>query len=306
MSGPSAIAKPISAKITVTSSNTWLIGWMRPATMPAGRTGRVTSSASAFSRFSNAAARSRARREARASVTSSLSAFIAAPALLRSSSDILPNVASTAEIEPFLPSAATRAASSVLSSEAAAMAARVSDLRAARSVMFLSIKRAGTQTLLPLCGRRWRVEPDEGLLGDGAPRLRRPRPLPLVGEGKTSSRRLGQMPLGSLDDRGECRRLGDREVREHLAVDLDASRDQARDEAAVGETVFARSRVDALNPQGAEFALAVLAVAVGILHRLFNGLLRRANGILAAAEIAFGGAQNFLVLGVGSYAAFDA
>ena len=82
MSGPSAIAKPISAKITVTSSNTWLIGWMRPATMPAGRTGSVTSSASAFSRFSSAAAFSTARRAARASVTSSLSALIAAPALL--------------------------------------------------------------------------------------------------------------------------------------------------------------------------------------------------------------------------------
>ena len=31
MSGPSATAKPMSAKIAVSSSITWLIGWMRPA-----------------------------------------------------------------------------------------------------------------------------------------------------------------------------------------------------------------------------------------------------------------------------------
>ena len=32
MSGPSATAKPMSAKIAVISSVTWLIGWIRPRT----------------------------------------------------------------------------------------------------------------------------------------------------------------------------------------------------------------------------------------------------------------------------------
>ncbi len=43
MSGPSATAKPMSAKIAVSSSITWLIGWMRPASAGASRTGSVTS-----------------------------------------------------------------------------------------------------------------------------------------------------------------------------------------------------------------------------------------------------------------------
>jgi hypothetical protein len=41
------------------------------------------------------------------------------------------------------------------------------------------------------------------------------------------------------------------------------------------------------------------------LHRLFDRLFGDANGVLAAAEKAFSGAQHFLVFGVGRYAAFD-
>ena len=36
MSGPSAILKPMSEKIAVISSHTWLIGWMRPLWPGAG------------------------------------------------------------------------------------------------------------------------------------------------------------------------------------------------------------------------------------------------------------------------------
>src|SRR6202453_3626360 len=106
------------------------------------------------------------------------------------------------------------------------------------------------------------------------------------------------MSLGGFDDRRERRWLGDREIREHLAVVFDAGRDQARDEAAVGEAVLADRRVDALNPKRAELALAILAVAVGILHRLVDGRLGGADRVLAAAEEAFGGAQGLLVFGV--------
>ena len=55
MSGPSATEKPISAKIATISSITWLIGWMRPVSMPGRRTGSVTSSASRLSCASSAA-----------------------------------------------------------------------------------------------------------------------------------------------------------------------------------------------------------------------------------------------------------
>ena len=42
--GPSATAKPISAKIAMTSSVTWLTGWTVPLRRAAERPGSVTSS----------------------------------------------------------------------------------------------------------------------------------------------------------------------------------------------------------------------------------------------------------------------
>ncbi len=54
-SGPSATEKPRSAKIATISSVTWLTGWMRPMSIPLGRTGSVTSTASEARRASSAA-----------------------------------------------------------------------------------------------------------------------------------------------------------------------------------------------------------------------------------------------------------
>ena len=115
----------MSAKIVVSSSNTWLSGWMRPASAGASRSGSVTSMVSDASRASSAADFRTSRRAVSAWVTLSLARLIAAPCVLRSSGDILPSVASSAEIEPFLPSAATRTASSAASSPAAAIWARI-------------------------------------------------------------------------------------------------------------------------------------------------------------------------------------
>src|SRR4051794_35538660 len=114
------------------------------------------------------------------------------------------------------------------------------------------------------------------------------------------------MPLGLLDNRRESRRLGDGEIGQDLAIHCDAGADEAGDEARIGQAVLAHRRVDALNPQGAEFALAVLAIAVGVLQRLVDRGLGGADRVLAPAEEALGGFQNLLMLGVGSYAAFYA
>ena len=65
MSGPSATAKPMSAKIAVISSITWLIGWMRPVATGASRTGKVTSSVSEARRAASPAAQQRAARRQR-------------------------------------------------------------------------------------------------------------------------------------------------------------------------------------------------------------------------------------------------
>ena len=67
--------------------------------------------------------------------TESLSALIFAPSVLRSSGAMRPSVDRSSEIEPFLPSAATRTASSAASQSAASILAMNSDWRLARSVM---------------------------------------------------------------------------------------------------------------------------------------------------------------------------
>src|SRR5262252_10779248 len=114
-----------------------------------------------------------------------------------------------------------------------------------------------------------------------------------------------QRGLGLLDDRLERRRLADREVGQHLAVDRDPGLAQAGDKSAVGEVEGAHRRVEPLDPQGAEGALAPLAVAERVLVGFLDRLLGDADRVLAPAVIAFGGFQDLLVLGVRGDAAFD-
>src|ERR1700745_3124489 len=112
--------------------------------------------------------------------------------------------------------------------------------------------------------------------------------------------------LGLLGDRLERRRLVDREIREHLAVDRDARLGEAVDKSAVGEAKRTHRGVQPLDPERAESALLALAVAERILPGLLDGLLGDADGVLAAAIIALGRLVDFLVLGVGGHTAFDA
>src|SRR3569832_856342 len=98
----------------------------------------------------------------------------------------------------------------------------------------------------------------------------------------------------------------EREIRENLAVDLEAGLGEAVDELRVVEAERPHGGVQALNPQGAERALAALAVAEGVLVRLLHRLLGNADRVLAAAVIALGCLENFLVLGVRCDATFDA
>src|SRR6516162_2603631 len=135
MSGPSAIANPMSAKIAVSSSTTWLMGWMRPISAGGSRTGRVTSTVSVLSRCSSASPRSASLRAAIAALTCSLRLLMSGPCSLRASGVIVPSVFNSADTEPLRPSAATRTASSAASSLAAATAARSSVSSARRSVI---------------------------------------------------------------------------------------------------------------------------------------------------------------------------
>src|SRR6185369_17949106 len=78
------------------------------------------------------------------------------------------------------------------------------------------------------------------------------------------------------------------------------------DELRVVQAERPHRGVDALDPERAEGALLVLAVAVGVLHRLFHRLLGDADGVAATAVVALGRLVDLLMLGVRSDAAFDA
>src|ERR1019366_7810651 len=65
-----------------------------------------------------------------------------------------------------------------------------------------------------------------------------------------------------------------RQLREHLAIDLDARFLQPVHQAAVRDSAFAGQRVDPRNPERAVIALFLLAIAIGVGEALFE---RRAS-----------------------------
>src|SRR5262249_11814050 len=130
---------------------------------------------------------------------------------------------------------------------------------------------------------------------------------PALLQARAESQTLGcERGLRLLGDRLERRRLVDREIRQHLAVDHDARLRQSVDKSAVGEAEWTHRGVQPLDPERAESALLALAVAERILPGLLDRLLGDADGVLAAAVIALGGLVDFLVLGVRGHTAFDA
>src|SRR5262249_776877 len=107
----------------------------------------------------------------------------------------------------------------------------------------------------------------------------------------------------SLDETLEGLRLVHGDIGELLAVDLDTGLLQPIDQPPIGEAVLARRRIDALDPQRAESALPHLAVAIGVLPGLLDGLASDADGVLAAAVIALGLLDHLAVPGMAGNAA---
>src|SRR5581483_962219 len=274
---------------------------MRPAWTGGSRIGSVASMVSLASRAASAADFRTSRRSVSACVTLSLARLMAAPCVLRSSGDILPRVASRAEIEPFLPSAETRTASSAASSVAAAICPRMVCSRVARSDTIVPFLNAGW--LSPRHGRlAFRSRPHAGRGMPGAFALESGRPAIYTGRPGSG----GECGLGLLGNGLERCGLVDGEIGQHLAVDDDAGLGEPVDKSAVGQAEGTDGGVEALDPERAEGALLALAVAERILAGLLDRLLGGADGVLAAAVIALGGLEDFLVLGVGGHTAFDA
>src|SRR5690606_5663591 len=97
---------------------------------------------------------------------------------------------------------------------------------------------------------------------------------------------------GRVDDGLEGLRLVHGELGEQPAVDLDPGEAETLDEAVVGEALLADRGVDALDPQGAELALARPAVAVRVDERVGDLLLRLAVEARALAAVALGALED--------------
>src|SRR6476469_6350083 len=131
-----------------------------------------------------------------------------------------------------------------------------------------------------------------------------PGPSP-KGEGK-SCRFLLQRALGLGDDGAERLAFMHRDIGQDLPVEVDVGELERVDELAIGQALRADRRVDPLDPQSAEAPLLHLAVAVGILPGLLDGLTGDADRVLATAVIALRLIEDPLVLGAGGYTPFDA
>src|SRR5690606_24651421 len=79
---------------------------------------------------------------------------------------------------------------------------------------------------------------------------------------------------GDLDEGGEAFLVANREISENLAVDRHTRGGQAVDERAVGHAVQTGGGVDPLDPQPAHVTLAIAAIAVGVLQRAHQRLVR--------------------------------
>ena len=116
---------------------------------------------------------------------------------------------------------------------------------------------------------------------------------------------LGQSGLGLLDDGLEGLGIGDGQLGEGAAVQLDAGQVQTLDEAVVGDAFGADGGVDALDPQLAEVTLASLAVAEVVgkgVQQLLLGLTVQAGALAAVAGSPL---ENDATLLVGVYCALD-
>src|SRR5262245_34870978 len=111
--------------------------------------------------------------------------------------------------------------------------------------------------------------------------------------------------LGELGQRTERARVRDGENGQVLAIDLEPGFHEPAVEAAVGEPVRPRPGVDARDPEAPELALALLAVAVGVLPAALDGLAGNAHEPVAAAEVALGVREDLVVAPLARDAALD-
>src|SRR5262249_4012706 len=108
-------------------------------------------------------------------------------------------------------------------------------------------------------------------------------------------RRSADAGAGERGDLAERPGIVEGERREDLAVDLDAGGPETGHQAAVRQPVGARRGVDADDPQRADVALLLLAVAVGVGEPPLPRLAGLAVRLAAAADVPLGLLHRLLV-----------
>src|SRR6476659_826408 len=96
-----------------------------------------------------------------------------------------------------------------------------------------------------------------------------------------------------------------RDIPEHLAVDRDGVLLEPVHEHTVRQAVLAHGGVDPRDPQAAEVALLVAAIAIGILPGAHARFVGDAEHVVAAAAETLGARDDFLVGGACGDATFN-
>src|SRR5439155_18797813 len=125
--------------------------------------------------------------------------------------------------------------------------------------------------------------------GAGArPPAESPSDAPAARRGLPGGRAWSERLLRDLRQPLECHGVTHGEIGQDLAVDLDPGPPQAVHQAAVGQVMQPRGRVDARDPEAPEVALFATAVAVGVLLSPLDGLFGGLPELAAPDKVAFG------------------
>lgn len=105
--------------------------------------------------------------------------------------------------------------------------------------------------------------------------------------------RLSVVFLGCFNERFERFRLIPGHISEDFTIQIDTSVFQAFHETTISQTMFAGSRVDALDPESPELTLLQLTTDIGVLTGFFDSLVSNAECVLAATAKTFRLLKNF-------------
>lgn len=122
---------------------------------------------------------------------------------------------------------------------------------------------------------------------------------------KSKTKSSGLFILGGFDDGFEGFGFVDGQFGQDFAVQSDVSLFEAGDQLGIGGAIQAGGGVDAGVPELPKGALAILAVAGGVLQAFSDGLTAALDAYAVRVAKTLSGLTDLVMLGVGGDAAFD-